>query len=130
MPKRIALDEFKLTLRVLITKEESEWTAHALEMDLMGTGSTRDEALQDLRNAIISQVEFARQQNKIELIDFPAERKLFDLWEETQRSTLRRLFPGAEAIRLNHTVSVLCIDVSEEILRHPIESRFKPVVCA
>ena len=47
-----------LTTRVLLYRDEGEWIAHSLELDLVGTGENEEEAKKELVGAIVTQVEF------------------------------------------------------------------------
>jgi hypothetical protein len=52
---------FPTNLSVLATRDEDgEWTAHCLDFDLIGTGPTPGEALEDMLRAVTSQASFAR----------------------------------------------------------------------
>lgn len=73
-------------LRVLTTYEDGEWIAHLLEMDLVGTGQTAEEAQADLKEAFEAQVSFCMQ-NDLDPF-FPAPQHLFDVWERIQRQEL------------------------------------------
>lgn len=73
---------YDFQLRVLLYREDGEFVAHALEMDLLGYGKTEAEALRDLKGLIESQVTFARQMNDDTLLDFPAPKELFARWEK------------------------------------------------
>lgn len=59
---------FRLGLRVVFYREDDEVVAHCLECDLVGTGSSRAAALRCLEDAISTQVEFAVEQNSLEVL--------------------------------------------------------------
>ena len=50
-----------LTTRVLLYRDEGEWIAHSLELDLVGTGENEEEAKKELVGAIVTQVEFCHE---------------------------------------------------------------------
>ncbi|MBI5386260.1 MAG: type II toxin-antitoxin system HicB family antitoxin [Verrucomicrobia bacterium] len=78
-----------LQIRVLVCREEGQYLAHGLEMDLLGYGATEDEALRELTQAVQSQISFARQKKDDRLILFPAEKEYFDRWEAARTAALR-----------------------------------------
>lgn len=48
---------FHIPLRVLFYKEDGDWIAHCLEFDLLGDGATKEDALENLTEAIGLQLE-------------------------------------------------------------------------
>ena len=68
--------------------EEGDYVAHALEPDIVGCGDSADEALDDLRAALSSQITFAIEQNDLTLIQGNAPRKLEKTWEQHQQAAL------------------------------------------
>jgi hypothetical protein len=73
---------------VLGYRDEGEWVALALEMDLRGYGSTFEEAQQDLTDLVAMQMGFARSKGQPELIWKPAEPVWFQLFANTLRQYL------------------------------------------
>jgi hypothetical protein len=53
----------RVPLRVIFYRDEDEWVAHCLEFDLVGSGETRQAALDCLNAAILTQLEFSVAQN-------------------------------------------------------------------
>jgi len=53
----------RLLLRAVLYQEDGLWVAHALEMDLLGTGGTETAALRELRSNAEAQLSFAKQEN-------------------------------------------------------------------
>ena len=51
-----------LRLRAVLYREDGLWVAHALEMDLIGTGATESAALRELRGNVEAQLSFATQE--------------------------------------------------------------------
>lgn len=76
------------TLNVLGYREEGEWVALALEMDLRGYGQTWDEALDDLRDLVVMQISFAHFKGQLEMIWKSAEDEYWDRFREAQRARL------------------------------------------
>ena len=58
----------ELTVNILGYREEGQWVALALEMDLRGRGDTFEDAAAELEELIEMQVSFAYFKNKPELI--------------------------------------------------------------
>ena len=66
--------KLELNLNVLgIQEDNASWCAIALEMSLMGYGETFEQALEDLYDAIVTQVTFAVQHDTLDNIFIPAE---------------------------------------------------------
>ena len=75
-----------LRLRAIIYPEDGLWVAHALEMDLIGTGATEAAALRELRSNVEAQLSFAKQEN---INPFhPAPVAIQKLWDETNLAVL------------------------------------------
>ena len=79
-----------LNLRVLGYREESQWAAHCLEMDLVGFGPTFHKARKHLEDLIGLQLDFAIYKNQPELLNHPAPARLFELYAQLQEECLRR----------------------------------------
>ena len=79
---------FSISLRVLLWEENGEVFAHALEVDLLGSGATQQAALDDLLQALDTQVSFAALHNEENAISHPAPKEDFDRWEELHRQSL------------------------------------------
>ena len=70
-------------LSVLGYREEGEWVALALEMDLRGYGPTFEVALEELRDLVLMQISFAHSRDQPEMIWKNAED---EYWEEFRRA--------------------------------------------
>lgn len=75
-----------LRLRAVIYPEDGLWVAHALEMDLIGTGATEAAALRELRANVEAQLSYAKQENSNPFTPAPAE--IQKLWEDTNLAAL------------------------------------------
>jgi hypothetical protein len=75
-----------LRLRAVLYHEDGLWVAHALEMDLIGTGATETAALRELRSNVEVQLSFAKQEQTNPFQPAPAE--IQKLWEETNLAAL------------------------------------------
>lgn len=64
-------------LDILCYKEEDYFVAHCLQMDLVTTAETIDEAFLDMKELIMTQIEFAAENNNMENIFKPAPREIW-----------------------------------------------------
>lgn len=83
------------SIRVLGIHEDGEWCAVALEMSLRGYGSTFEEALNDLHEAVEAQVSFAIQKDTLDNIWMPAEPHYVELYQQARRHGIREYLQGA-----------------------------------
>ena len=65
--------EHEDTFRIFVSREEGEWVALALDMDLRGYGDTVGQAIAELGEMIDSQLSFARYKGIPEMAWFDAE---------------------------------------------------------
>ena len=84
-----------LRLRAVIYPEDGLWVAHALEMDLIGTGATEAAALRELRSNVEAQLSFAKQEKTNPFSQAPLE--IQKLWEETNLAALGMVGSKAKA---------------------------------
>lgn len=80
---------YDIPARVLIYKEDGEFVAHALEMDLLGYGATQKEAMESLREMILCQISFAHEKQDADVLASPAPKTLFDRWEKARLEALK-----------------------------------------
>lgn len=78
-----------LALRILGYRDEGEWVALALEMDLRGYGETFALAKADLEDLVRMQVSFALSKNAPEMVWRDAEPVWFGRYEAGRREWLR-----------------------------------------
>ena len=81
---------FEATISILGYKEDGEWVALALEMDIRGYGKTFEEALDDLRDLVFMQIGFALSKNCEDMIWKDAEQRYFEMYAQTHRDELRK----------------------------------------
>ncbi len=107
--KTIAMDKttYDIQIRVLVYKEDSEYVARALEMDLLGYGKTQVEAIDELRRAIEAQLTFSHQKNAKHLLEFPAEEEYFERWENAQKMAIRGIVLDDQPARLSARAVIL-----------------------
>jgi hypothetical protein len=78
-------------------REEGEWVALALEMDLRGYGDSFEAALAELQDVMKVQIQTAFEASEPESIFFPAEAEYFDKWNQAFKSFLKEAASGAPA---------------------------------
>jgi hypothetical protein len=81
---------YDIPLRVLLYKEDGEFVAHALEMDLIGYGATQKAATEDLTQMVFCQISFAHQKQDAGLLTCPAPKDLFDRWDKAREAALKK----------------------------------------
>jgi hypothetical protein len=70
-------------IAVLGYREDGDWVALALEMDLRGYGRTFGEALQELKDLVATQIQFAQFKGQFELMWKPAEAVWFQRFADS-----------------------------------------------
>lgn len=111
----------KIRLDVLLTKEEGEWCAIALDMSLRGYGKTRKKATDDLLDAVYAQLTFALEKGTLDTIFIPAEPKYFRLYAQERLNALKReVKQEAQSPRKEKTQEVRSISLA------PIIQRIEP----
>ena len=84
-----------VTVSVLGYREDDNWCALALKMDLRGYGPTFRQALEDLRETMTMQIGFAYFKNELDMIVHPAEPVFFSLFAQVRNDHLTALAPHA-----------------------------------
>ena len=82
-------------MSVLGYREDDQWCALALEMDLRGYGQSFDDALRDLREGITMQIGFALFKNEPAMIFFPADPLYFSLYAQVRNERIMALAAGS-----------------------------------
>lgn len=90
----------QLTINVLGVREDDAWCAIALEMSLRGYGTTFDDALRELHEAIEAQMSFAVQNDTVDQIFIPTEPHYFKLYADLKRAALQRSLLDRKESRL------------------------------
>jgi hypothetical protein len=81
-------DHRTITFNVLGYREDGEWVALALELDLRGYGPTFETACVELEDLARAQISFALEMGKPEMIWFPAEQPYFDLFSKVRAGAI------------------------------------------
>ncbi len=77
-----------LYISVLAFQDNNVWVAHALEMDLVGTGNSPEEAIQTLQECVLAQVEFAMEQDDPSLIFFDPDPELWSIFQNARKAMM------------------------------------------
>jgi hypothetical protein len=77
---------FESMLSVLGYREDGEWVALVLEMDLRGYGATWEEALDEVRELALMQTSFAHEKGQPEMIWKDAEPQYWEQFRRAQRA--------------------------------------------
>jgi len=103
---------------VIVFREETTWTALALEMDIRGYGASRKAAVDDALAMISAQVSFAVQRGHAESVWKPAEDKYWRMWENARRNQfvaeVSGLEPPADEIADLLPIPLLALKQKEE----------------
>lgn len=83
-----------INLSVLGYREDDEWVALALEMDLRGYGETFEDAIDDLKDHVAMQISFARFKHDPDLIFRSAESRYFEIFSALQQDAMRAIVTG------------------------------------
>jgi hypothetical protein len=71
---------FRMPIRAVFYRENDRWFAHCLEMDLIGEGATKEEAVAQLDGVIRMQVEASIRSKNIRNLIQPADGKYFAMF--------------------------------------------------
>jgi hypothetical protein len=85
---RAKKNSIELFLRVLGYKENDSWMAHCLEMDLVGSGRTFQEALRELSDLIDAQICFSIFKGNPSLLYHPAPPELIETYTRLNQDML------------------------------------------
>lgn len=86
---------FEALLSILGYREDGEWVALVLEMDLRGYGATWEEALQEVQELVVMQISFAYEKGQPEMIWKDAEPEYWEHFRQAQRAGV--VAPPADA---------------------------------
>ena len=105
-----------LHVRVLGYREDGEWVALALDMDLHGCGKTFEDALKELEELIEMQVSFALYKEDFDLLDHPAEKKYFGMYYDALLKKTLAASKGekANSIDREETTALIHLDLATQ----------------
>ncbi len=98
-----------VTLNVLGYREDDEWVALALEMDLRGYGHTFGEALAELTDLVGTQIRFAQFKGQSDLVWKSAEPVWFERFADARRERLNALVQDRQPSDPSYDVASLVI---------------------
>ncbi len=78
-----------LTINVLGYREDEEWVALAMEMDLRGYGKTFAKAVTDLAEQVAIQIGFSEYKGHPDMVLHPAAPELWQLFTQVRQDKLR-----------------------------------------
>ena len=88
----------QLSFRATVLREDSEWVAHCLDLDIVATGPTPETAMDELAGAVGTQLWYAREHENFEHFFRPAPAeawlKLGELFTQEFDAFLRFLVHG------------------------------------
>ena len=121
---------YNIQIRVLICKEDGEYIARALELDLLGYGKTEAEAVEELKTAVEAQISFARKMNDENLINFPAEKTYFNRWEEAQMKAMKMELLEEKSVKLQAVATFISFSQEELAVLRQKQFQKSELVCA
>ena len=74
------MKDLRVPLRIVFYKDGNAWIAHCLEFDLIGDGSTKEEALSRMNEAVGIQVEASLQHDNPANLFKPADGRFFAMF--------------------------------------------------
>jgi hypothetical protein len=125
---------YDFQIRVLLSEDDGQFVAHALEMDLVAYGKTEKEATKELNTLVRNQMSFAIEKQEQHLMYFRAPDEYFEKWEKAQAATLKGVITQGKCATMHVKAVSICFsqrDISE-IKKHSHSQRFEsnPLVCA
>lgn len=78
----------KIPLRAVFYREGASWIAHCLEFDLIGDGDTKEQALEQLLEAIILQLEASVRYDNLKNLFTPADGEFFRKYAAGKKSDI------------------------------------------
>lgn len=116
---------YDFQIRVLITPEDGEFVAHALELDLVGYGPTEEAALDELAHMIQAQISFAAQKADDSLIPFQAPSAYLKRWETANLAALKHELQADKSLQLGAKATI--VTFTKQDLKTARSRKFLPV---
>lgn len=104
---------YDLAIRVLVSRDDGHFAAHALELDLVACAETEKEARKELHETILAQLSFAAQMEKPEMVNHSAPKEYFKRWDEANRLALEGIVSPDKAATLKTKAAFICITPEE-----------------
>jgi len=127
---KMATHIYDFQIKVLISNEDGEFIAHALEMDIVAYGKTEKEAVMELTNLIHNQISFALEKGEDHLMLRNAPSEYLTQWEKAHTDALKGIAKEKSAKMKVRAVSI-CF-TKQEVLKRSQKNVFEqsPLVCA
>jgi hypothetical protein len=103
---------------VIVFREDSDFTALALEMDIRGYGTTPQAAIDDVTAMLAAQISFAVQIGNPEGVWHPAAEKFWRMFEEARR---KRFVAEVSGVELDTDQIARMVPLSLLALKHKEE---------
>ena len=128
---------YDFSIRVLVCPDEGEFSAHALEMDLVAYGRTEDLTIKAMEELVECQISFAANKSddnlllfpapkECNLLLFPAPKECFERWETAHTAALKKQVLGDKSVKVR--ARAICISFTKREISHIIRHRSKPLV--
>lgn len=78
--KPVSKQVMRVPLRIVFYKEGDDWIAHCLEFNLLGDGSTQQEAIDQLCESIVLQIQATIEHKNPANLFTPADGKIFEMF--------------------------------------------------
>jgi hypothetical protein len=122
---------YDLSIRVLVYRENGQFVAHALELDILGYGTTESAAKKELEGLLENQLSFAAGMGKPEIVNFPAPKEFFNRWEKANQAQLRGKRISERSIALHGKPSLFVYSRDDlNKLRHSRRREFLELIAA
>lgn len=102
MPK--VNDVREIMVNVLGVREDDEWQAIALELNLVGFGDSFESAVADLNQTIEAQISFAVQHDTLDSIFVPADPKYLQIYADIRRASIKSSILNSEWMDRDYVV--------------------------
>jgi len=119
---------YDLQIRALVTKEDGEFVAHALELDLVGYGATEKAAMDELSAMILAQISFAAQKGDNSLIPFCAPAEYYARWEAANLAALKQELFSDKPVQLDAKATV--VTFTKQSVKTARNQKFSPLAPA
>jgi hypothetical protein len=116
---------YDLQIRVLVTKEDGEFVAHALELDLVGYGASDQAALEALTEMILAQISFAAQKGDDGLIPFRAPAEYFERWDVANLAALKQGILTDKPVKLD--AKAVVVTFTQQDVKAARARKFSPL---
>ncbi len=104
---------FTSQLHYLIHYVDGDYVAHCLDMDLVGTGETKDDAVCALNTAVRALVYFALKSREFEMLSTKAPERYWDLFSEASKSGTQihtlEISPELSPVQVNQCHFTYCL---------------------